>query len=88
VGNVEFLFPLPGLGLEKSVRLGPFFDVGQVWTTLPGQSLSDVELRYSAGVLFNWNSPFGPITLTYGVPLNDKPTDQVQMFQFALGQSF
>lgn len=88
VGNVELLFPIPGLGLEKSVRLGPFFDVGQVWTTLPGQSLSDVELRYSAGVLFNWNSPFGPITLTYGVPLNDKPGDQVQMFQFALGQSF
>ncbi|TFG61535.1 MAG: outer membrane protein assembly factor BamA, partial [Gemmatimonadales bacterium] len=30
VGNVELLFPIPGLGLEKSVRVGPFFDVGQV----------------------------------------------------------
>jgi len=88
VGNVEVLFPLPGLGLEKSVRLGPFFDVGQVWSELPGQSLSDLELRYSVGVLFNWNSPFGSITLTYGVPLNDKPLDQIQKFQFALGQSF
>jgi outer membrane protein insertion porin family len=88
VGNVELLFPVPGLGLEKSVRFGPFFDVGQVWTTLPGQSLSDLELRYSVGALFNWNSPFGPITLTFGVPLNEKPLDQVQKFQFALGQSF
>lgn len=88
VGNAELLLPVPGLGLEKSVRFGPFFDVGQVWSELPRQSLSDVELRYSAGVLFNWNSPFGSITLTYGVPLNEQPLDQIQKFQFSLGQSF
>jgi len=88
VGNAELLFPIPGLGLERSVRLGPFFDVGQVWNNIPGQELSDVELRYSVGLEFNWNSPFGPITLTYGVPLNDKPTDQIQKFQFALGGRF
>jgi len=88
VGNAELLFPIPGLGLDRSLRVGPFFDVGQVWSDLPGQSLSDVELRYSVGFEVNWNSPFGPITLTYGVPLNDKPTDQVQMFQFALGGRF
>ena len=88
VGNVELLFPIPGLGLEKSVRVGPFFDVGQVWANLPGQELSDVKLRYSVGGLFNWNSPFGPITLTFGVPLNEQPLDQIQKFQFALGGSF
>jgi len=88
VGNVELLLPVPGLGLEKSVRFGPFFDVGQVWSNLPGQELSDVKLRYSVGALFNWNSPFGPITLTFGVPLNEEPTDQIQKFQFALGGSF
>jgi len=90
VGNFEALFPLPGLGpeLERSVRLGPFFDIGQVWTDLPGQSLSDLQLRYSVGVLFNWNSPFGPITLTYAQPMNTQPTDQIQKFQFALGHSF
>jgi outer membrane protein insertion porin family len=88
VGNVEVLFPLPGLGLDKSVRIGPFFDVGQVWSSEPGQSLSDLKLRYSAGGLFNWNSPFGPITLTIGIPLNEQPGDKVQKFQFALGQTF
>lgn len=88
VGNIELLFPVPGLGLEKSVRFGPFFDVGQVWADLPGQELSDVKLRYSVGALFNWNSPFGPITLTFGVPLNEQPLDQIQKFQFALGGSF
>jgi outer membrane protein insertion porin family len=89
VGNVELLFPIPGLGLEKSVRVGPFFDVGQVWSNLPGQDLSDINgVRYSVGALFNWNSPFGPITLTFGVPLNEQPTDQLQKFQFALGSAF
>ena len=88
VGNVELLFPLPGLGLDKSVRIGPFFDVGQVWSSEPGQTLGDVKLRYSAGRLFNWNSPFGPITLTIGIPLNDQPGDRIQKFQFALGQVF
>ncbi|MCZ7564228.1 MAG: outer membrane protein assembly factor BamA [Burkholderiales bacterium] len=88
VGNVELLFPLPGLGLDRSVRIGPFFDVGQVWTDEPGQTLSDLKLRYSAGGLFNWNSPFGPITLTIGIPLNERPSDNVQKFQFALGQTF
>ena len=89
VGNVELLFPIPGLGLEKSVRFGPFFDVGQVWSNQPGQELSDINgVRYSVGALFNWNSPFGPITLTFGVPLNSQPTDQIQKFQFALGGSF
>lgn len=88
VGNVELLFPLPGLGLDRSVRIGPFFDVGQVWNNETGQNLSDLKLRYSAGGLFNWNSPFGPITLTIGIPLNDKPGDKVQKFQFALGQTF
>jgi outer membrane protein insertion porin family len=88
VGNAELLFPLPGLGLDRSVRIGPFFDVGQVWTSDPGQTLSDLKLRYSAGGLFNWNSPFGPITITMGIPLNDKPGDKIQRFQFAFGQTF
>jgi outer membrane protein insertion porin family len=89
VGNIELLFPVPGLGLEKSVRIGPFFDVGQVWSNLPGQELSDINgVRYSVGALFNWNSPFGPITLTFGVPLNNQPLDQIQKFQFALGSAF
>jgi len=88
VGNVELLFPVPGLAMDRSVRIGPFFDIGQVWTDEPGQQLSDLKLRYSAGGVFNWNSPFGPITLTIGIPLNEQPGDKVQKFQFALGQTF
>lgn len=93
VGNAELLFPVPGLGQDRSARLGVFFDVGQVWsddcgTTLYGCSLSDLGLRYSTGILFSWNSPFGPFKLSIAQPLVDKDGDKIQRFQFVFGQTF
>lgn len=95
VGNAELLFPMPGLGQDRSVRLGWFFDAGQVWQeegcgalTPPGCTLSDLKLRYSTGGVFRWNSPFGPLALILAFPLNDEEGDRVQRFQFQLGQTF
>jgi outer membrane protein insertion porin family len=95
VGNAEFLFPMPGLAQDRSIRLGWFFDVGQVWQeegcgalTPPGCTLSDLKLRYSTGGVFRWNSPFGPLALVLAFPLNDEEGDRVQRFQFQLGQTF
>jgi outer membrane protein insertion porin family len=95
VGNAEFLFPMPGLTQDRSVRLGWFFDAGQVWQdegcgalTPPGCTLSDLKLRYSTGGVFRWNSPFGPLALVLAFPLNDEEGDRVQRFQFQLGQTF
>jgi outer membrane protein insertion porin family len=45
-------------------------------------------MRYSAGVGFLWNSPFGPMKLNFGNPLNKKENDKVQRVQFQLGQVF
>jgi outer membrane protein insertion porin family len=88
VGNAEFLFPVPGLGQDRSARLGVFFDLGQVWTEDTPYKLSDLQLRYSTGILFSWNSPFGPLKLSIAQPINDKPGDQIQRFQFVFGQTF
>jgi outer membrane protein insertion porin family len=95
VGNSELLFPMPGLGQDRSVRLGVFFDVGQVWSepncgglTPPGCTLSEVQLRYSTGGVFRWNSPFGPLALVLAFPLNTQDGDRLQRFQFQLGQQF
>jgi outer membrane protein insertion porin family len=88
VGTSELLFPMPGLGQDRSVRLGVFFDVGQVWNDTDGQTLSDLKLRYSTGGVFSWNSPFGPLKLIIAQPLNDEPGDQIQRFQFVFGQTF
>ena len=86
VGNAEFLFPLPGLGMDKSVRMGAFVDAGQVWAT--GEKLSFKDLRYSTGVSLAWNSPFGPLKFSVAQPLRRKPEDRLQRFQFQMGTTF
>lgn len=85
-GSAEMLFPMPGAGLDRSIRLGAFVDTGQVYAT--GQRLQLSELRYSAGLSLMWVSPIGPIRLSYAFPLNSKPGDRLQRGQFMLGQTF
>jgi len=86
VGNAEVLFPVPGTGVDRSMRLGLFLDTGQVFGADEKMRLS--ELRYSTGLSFNWNSPMGPLRLSYGLPLNAKPADNKQHIQFQFGQIF
>jgi outer membrane protein insertion porin family len=86
VGNAEVLFPMPGTGVDRSMRLALFLDGGQVYGADEKIRLS--ELRYSTGLAFTWNSPMGPLRLSYGRPLNKKPDDRVQHLQFQMGQVF
>jgi len=86
VGNAEVLFPMPGTGVDRSMRLSVFLDGGQVYGA--GEKMNLSELRYSTGVSFIWVSPLGPIRLSYGHPLNAKADDKVQHLQFQLGQVF
>ncbi len=82
--NGEFLFPLPGMSAEdKSTRLALFIDGGMAYGA--GQDLDLGELRYASGLAFNWLSPVGPLSFSYAVPLNDKPGDEIENFQFTLG---
>jgi outer membrane protein insertion porin family len=86
VANAEFLMPLPGIGLDKSFRIGGFVDTGYVWATSQKMRLSD--LRYSVGVSIAWSSPFGPLKFSVGQPLKRKSGDQIERFQFQMGTSF
>ena len=86
VGSAEFLFPMPGATREQSLRLAAFLDAGQAYGE--GQKLDLAELRYSTGVALSWFSPFGPLRLSIGYPLNRKPGDQIQRLQFTLGTGF
>ncbi|MCR4300160.1 MAG: outer membrane protein assembly factor BamA [Sulfuricaulis sp.] len=82
--NAELLFPLPGASAdEKSMRLSFFTDGGMVYG--PGEKVDLGQLRYSAGIAFNWFSPVGPLSFSYAIPLNDKPGDRKESFQFTLG---
>jgi outer membrane protein insertion porin family len=89
VGTVELLFPMPGSGPDKSLRLSTFVDFGQVWGEGKGSTLKDLDgFRYSAGVGLTWASPMGPLKFSLGVPLNKKEGDKAQMLQFTMGQVF
>ena len=86
VGNIELLFPLPGAKSEKSVRLSTFIDAGNVWGAF--QDMHWVDLRASAGIAVSWFSPVGPLKFSLAKPLNEKPLDKVERFQFLLGRAF
>jgi outer membrane protein insertion porin family len=83
MGNLEFLFPFPGLGKDRSVRLGFFVDAGLV-----AETYDFAEMRYSTGLAFSWYSPVGPLKLSYGKALNPQPDDRLEAIQFTLGTTF
>lgn len=84
--NGELLFPMPGVGQDRSVRLGAFIDGGQVWGV--GEKLDLGTLRYSYGLSLAWNSPVGPLKFSFAQPLNKEEGDKVQRLQFQMGTVF
>ena len=79
------LFPMPGYK-EKNLRLGTFFDMGNVWGQNERISWSDV--RASVGFAVSWDSPVGPLRFSFGTPVRSKPEDKIERFQFQLGRIF
>ena len=86
LGNSELLFPFPGMGDNKAMRLSVFVDAGMVYAPIERMELDG--LRYSVGFAFNWFSPIGPLSISYAYPLNDQPDDRLESVQFTLGQAF
>jgi outer membrane protein insertion porin family len=85
VGSVEYAFPVPGSGTDKTLRFFGFVDAGSAFN-----QISDLGeyMRYSYGMGIAWISPLGPLKFSYGVPINTKSTDKVQNLQFQLGTLF
>jgi outer membrane protein insertion porin family len=94
IGNAELLFPVPGMGMDKSVRVSVFVDAGNVWGPNIwngvdyGTKFDLGDLRYSVGLAVAWNSPMGPLKFSYGNPLNTTKDDKIQRLQFQMGSAF
>ncbi|MEW6021805.1 MAG: outer membrane protein assembly factor BamA [Pseudomonadota bacterium] len=86
IGNAELQFPFPGSSKDRSLRWFVFADGGQVFQEKSPIRLQ--QLRYSAGLGLSWISPVGPLRLSFAKPLNDKPGDQLERFQFQMGTGF
>jgi outer membrane protein insertion porin family len=81
VGNAEFIFPVPFMTDNSSVRMSTFVDAGNVYD----DEIDIGELRYSVGVSVKWLSPFGALSFNLAQPINDNEDDEVQTFQFSFG---
>jgi len=86
VGTAELMFPFPGMGADKSVRLGVFVDGGMVFAK--DEKIELGQLRYSGGISASWFSPVGPLKFSLARPLNKKEGDQTEPFQFQMGTTF
>lgn len=84
LGNAEYYFPVPGQPKDgSSMRLSLFLDAGMVYGS--SQPVDLGQIRYSAGIAFNWFTAVFPISLSYGVPLNAQPGDLEDRLQFNIG---
>jgi outer membrane protein insertion porin family len=78
--NVEVLFPIAE---QFGLRGLAFFDIGQAFSSV--QNISWGEFRRSAGFGARWMSPFGPLRVELGFPLNKKPGDDTSVLGFSAG---
>jgi len=88
VGKAELFFPAPFKLMEKSIRLGAFFDAGNVFATTGGDDVDLTDIRMSTGVSAFWLSPMGALGASLGFPLNDEASDETEIFQFTFGTAF
>ena len=86
ITNLEIEFPIvPPAGVKGVV----FFDAGDAFGGVYGSDPLDPEnLRLSAGFGIRWHSPMGPLRFEWGFPLNRRPHERGQVFEFTIGSFF
>jgi outer membrane protein insertion porin family len=87
-GSLELIFPTPFAGDSRSMRTAFFVDAGQVFDNDRSFPWKLDDIRLSAGIGFQWITAVGPLAFSVARPLNDVSGDEVQVFQFSLGQTF
>jgi len=94
-GGVEYLFPMPFIKDNKSLRTSLFWDVGSVYsdkcylsttTGCDGVDLSQMASSVGVGVI--WYSPMGPLSVNLALPIRKPDDAETQVFQFSMGQTF
>jgi outer membrane protein insertion porin family len=80
VVNSEILFPIAE---QFGLRGLAFFDMGQAFRESDGFNFS--EFRRSVGLGARWMSPFGPLRVELGFPLNKQSGDDTSVLGFSIG---
>jgi outer membrane protein insertion porin family len=77
--NAEIMFPIME---QYGLRGVAFFDMGNAFN---GSNFSLSDFRRSVGVGGRWLSPFGPLRVEFGFPLNKQPGDDTSVIGFSIG---
>jgi len=79
--SVEYRFPISDtIGLQGIV----FLDTGNAFSE--GENMFDVsQWRWGTGGGVQWFSPFGPLTVILGFPLDPLPNEDSPVFEFSVG---
>ena len=78
--NVEVHFPIAE---QFGLRGLAFFDIGQAFKE--SESISFSAFRRSVGIGARWMSPFGPLRVELGFPLNKQSGDETSILGFSAG---
>lgn len=83
VANIEYTIPLIDV-----IKLAGFFDTGNVWGKT--SEWGEGGLKSGAGLGLRIKTPVGPISLDYGIPLNDEPGEDERSgkFYFSVSRGF
>lgn len=81
--SAELSFPIIN---RVKLRGALFFDYGAIdEKVFLGK---DSIQRYSAGIALEWITPMGPLQFVFAKPLNNKPGDDTETFEFTMGTRF
>ncbi len=86
MGSLELVFPVPLTENAKTTRLSVFVDFGNVFADF--SDFDENEFRVSSGISFVWIAPIGPLTFSYAEPMKEGSDDDVERFQFTIGNIF
>jgi outer membrane protein insertion porin family len=79
--TAELMFPIME---QYGIRGTAFFDMGQAFRSSDGFDFGG--FRRSVGFGARWMSPFGPLRVELGFPLNKQPGDDTSVLGFSFGQ--
>jgi outer membrane protein insertion porin family len=82
LANLELRVPISE---DYGVTGIAFFDVGNAFGE--NESFNPADLRLGTGLGAEWMSPFGPLVVYLGVPLDPLEDEKATVFEFSLGGS-
>jgi len=84
IGSVETYFP--SLFDSRGIRVSAFLDFGNVWRNT--REFGSGDIRASTGIALQWQSPMGPISISWASPFRSEDIDRTENLQFTFGGQF